>query len=77
VDFLPATTADAFCLRGGPSEIVEQLVAVLASAPAGFDYVVLHPIPDPKFPTDPDRDYTARMAREVLPHVRARLKTRA
>jgi len=77
VDFLPAEAADAFCLRGGPREIVEQLVGVLESSPIAFDYVVLHPIPDPKFPVDPERDYTARVAREILPHVRARVKTRA
>jgi 5,10-methylenetetrahydromethanopterin reductase len=54
-DFLPAEAADAFCLRGGPREIVEQLVGVLESSPIAFDYVVLHPIPDPKFPVDPER----------------------
>jgi 5,10-methylenetetrahydromethanopterin reductase len=76
VDFLPAAAADAFCLRGGPGEIVEQLVAVLGASPAAFDYVVLHPIPDPRFPTDPERDYTARVAREILPAVRTRLTPR-
>jgi len=55
-------------------DIVAQLVAVLGGAPVAFDHVVLHPIPDPKFPVDPERDYTARVAREILPHVRARLK---
>jgi 5,10-methylenetetrahydromethanopterin reductase len=74
VDFLPAEAADAFCLRGGPAAIVEQLVGILSAAPIAFDYVVLHPIPDPRFPVDPERDYTARVAREILPHVRARLK---
>ena len=77
VAFLPAEAADAFCLRGGPTEIVEQLVGVLAATPAAFDHVVLHPIPDPRFPTDPERDYTARVAREILPQVRARLGARA
>jgi 5,10-methylenetetrahydromethanopterin reductase len=77
VDFLPAEAADAFCLRGGPAEIVEQLVGVLGATPAAFDHVVLHPIPDPRFPTDPERDYTARVAREVLPQLRARLGARA
>jgi 5,10-methylenetetrahydromethanopterin reductase len=77
VDFLPAEAADAFCLRGGPAEIVEQLVGILGATPAAFDHVVLHPIPDPRFPTDPERDYTARVAREILPHVRARLGARA
>jgi 5,10-methylenetetrahydromethanopterin reductase len=70
VDFLPDAAADAFCLRGGPAEIATQLVDVLRRAPAPFDYVVLHPIPNPTWPDDPERDYTARVAREVLPRVR-------
>jgi 5,10-methylenetetrahydromethanopterin reductase len=73
VDFLPTEAAEAFCLRGGPAQIVDQLVAALVSAPTPFDYVVLHPIPDPRFPVDPERDYTARVAREILPAVRAQL----
>ena len=70
VDFLPESAADAFSLRGGPLEIAERLVNVLRSAPAEFDYIVLHPIPNPEFPDDPERGYTARVAREVLPRVR-------
>jgi len=77
VDFLPDAAADAFCLRGDADQIVEQLVTVLRTAPTAFDYVVLHPIPNPNFPADPERDYTARIAREVLPRVRAALPTRA
>jgi 5,10-methylenetetrahydromethanopterin reductase len=75
VDFLPVEAADAFALRGGPSEIVRQLVDVLRAAPATFDYVVLHPIPNPTWPADPARDYTARVAREVLPAVRRAFAT--
>ncbi|HEV8437608.1 MAG TPA: LLM class flavin-dependent oxidoreductase [Methylomirabilota bacterium] len=70
VDFLPASAADAFSLHGGPEQIVEQLVGVLGAAPAEFDYIVLHPIPNPAVPEDPERGYMARMAREVLPRVR-------
>lgn len=77
VDFLPAAAADAFCLRGGPDDVVARLLDVLAAAPVAFDYVVLHPIPDPRFPDDPERGYTARVAREVLPRVRAKLGTPA
>jgi 5,10-methylenetetrahydromethanopterin reductase len=73
VDFLPEAAADAFSLHGRPQDIVAQLVAVLGASPVAFDHVVLHPIPDPRFPVDPERDYTARVAREILPHVRARL----
>jgi hypothetical protein len=75
VDFLPESAADAFCLRGGPAEVARQLVTALRDAPARFDYVVLHPIPDPKWPADPDRDYTARVARDVLPTVRRALNS--
>ena len=76
VDFLPAEVADAFCLRGGPDQIVEQLVDVITKSPVALDYVVLHPIPDPVMPQDPERGYTARVAREILPRVRARLADR-
>jgi len=75
VDFLPEIAADAFSLRGAPAEVADRLVDVLRRAPAEFDYVVLHPIPNPEFPDDPERGYTARMAREVLPRVRRALGT--
>lgn len=73
VDFLPVSAADAFSLRGAPADVAKQLVATLRTAPTPFDYVVLHPIPDPKWPADPEGDYTARVAREVLPQVRKEL----
>jgi len=77
VDFLPEAAADAFCLRGGPTDIVEQLLAVLRSAPAPFEYTVLHPVPNPALPDDPEHGYMARVAREVLPRVRAGLGAQA
>ena len=73
VDFLPEEVAGAFCLRGGPAEIARQLVDTLRAAPAGFDYVVLHPIPNPPSPDEGEQGYTARVAREVLPKVRQAL----
>jgi 5,10-methylenetetrahydromethanopterin reductase len=73
VDFLPERAADAFSLRGGPAEVAGRLVETLRAAPAAFDHVVLHPIPDPRWPADPERDYTARVAREVLPPARRAL----
>ncbi|MGH7393488.1 MAG: LLM class flavin-dependent oxidoreductase [Candidatus Rokuibacteriota bacterium] len=75
VDFLPPAAADAFCLRGGPGEVAGRLVEALRSSPAGFDHVVLQPIPNPPVPDDPTRGYMARMAREVLPLVRDALKS--
>jgi 5,10-methylenetetrahydromethanopterin reductase len=76
VDFLPVEAADAFSLRGGTGEVAERLLGALRAAHAVFDHVVLHPIPDPKWPGDPERDYTARIAREVLPKVRKELEIR-
>jgi 5,10-methylenetetrahydromethanopterin reductase len=70
VDFLPGSAAEAFSLRGGSAAVADQLVALLRPAPAELDYVVLHPIPNPTMPDDPERGYMARMAREVLPRVR-------
>ena len=77
VDFLPAEAADAFALRGGPAEVADQLVATLRAAPAAFEYVVLHPIPNPPTPDEGDRGYMARVAREVLPRVRRALEASA
>jgi 5,10-methylenetetrahydromethanopterin reductase len=73
VDFLPDEAAQAFSLHGDASEIVAQLLDVLRSAPVGFDHVVLHPIPDPVRPEDHADGYKARVAREILPRVRAAL----
>jgi 5,10-methylenetetrahydromethanopterin reductase len=73
VDFLSVEAADAFALRGGPAQVASQLIDVLRASPAAFDYVVLHPIPNPTWPDDPERDYTARVARDILPAVRRAL----
>jgi len=73
VDFLPKAAADAFCLRGSPRDIVAQLLDVIRSAPVTFDHIVLHPVPNPVMPDDPERGYMARVAREILPAVRSAL----
>lgn len=77
VDFLPDAAADAFSLHGGSAEIVKQLLTVLHSAPARFDYVVLHPVPNPAMPDDLEHGFMARVARDVLPPVRAALGARS
>lgn len=73
VDFLSPEAADAFSVYGGPEHVTARLIEVLRAAPAEFEYVVMHPIPDPVHPDDPERGYMARMAREVLPAVRRAL----
>jgi 5,10-methylenetetrahydromethanopterin reductase len=73
VDFLPDAVADAFALRGGADAIVEQLLGIFRASPAPLEHVVLHPIPNPRLPQDVETGYTARVAREVLPRVRAEL----
>jgi alkanesulfonate monooxygenase SsuD/methylene tetrahydromethanopterin reductase-like flavin-dependent oxidoreductase (luciferase family) len=73
VDFLPREVADLFSLWGPAEQVADQLIAILRAAPAQFDFVVLQPIPDPIWPTDSRADYTARMAQDVLPRVRAAL----
>ena len=75
VDFLPAAAADAFCLRGGSADVADTLVDVLRSAPASFDYVVLHPIPNPPSPDEGEHGYMATVARDVLPRVRRALES--
>lgn len=74
VDFLPREAADRFALWGSPEQVTAQLIGVLRAAPVEFDYVVLQPIPDPRWPDAVDAGYTATMAREVLPAVRAALQ---
>ena len=74
VDFLPREAADQFSLWGTEQQIAGQLIAVLRAAPAQFDFVILQPIPDPSWPNDGPADYTERMARNVLPLVRAALQ---
>ena len=76
VDFLSERHADAFALRGGVDAVAEQLIDILRrSAAAGieFEHVVLHPIPNPPSPDLGDNAYTERVARELLPRVRAAL----
>ena len=76
VDFLSEEHADAFTLRGDVDAVAEQLLGVLRrSAAVGieFEHVVLHPIPNPPSPDVGHNAYTERVARELLPRVRAAL----
>jgi len=60
-------------MPGKSAEIIAQLLAVIRSAPVTFDHIVLHPVPNPVMPDDPERGYMARVAREILPAVRSAL----
>jgi 5,10-methylenetetrahydromethanopterin reductase len=73
VEFLSDEVAASFCLAGDAGAIVDQLVATLEAAPAPFDWVVLHPIPNPPTPDPGPGSYLERVAREVLPAARERL----
>jgi len=73
VDFLPDAAADAFSVRGMPSAVAMQLIEVL-SLGIDFEIVVPHPVPNPPSPGSiSEPTYMERMAREVLPLVRAEL----
>ena len=76
VDFLSMAHADAFALRGGVEAVAEQLLGILrrcADIGIEFEHVVLHPIPNPPSPDQGDNAYTERVARELLPRLRAEL----
>ena len=77
VDFLPDAAADAFCLRGSVRDVVDQLVRVLMLGQdmgAPFEIVVPHPVPNPPAPDQIDGPtYMERIARDVIPTVRAAL----
>jgi hypothetical protein len=73
VDFLPEAAADAFSLRGTAAEVTAQLLDALTQG-VEFDIVVPHPVPNPPPPGSvPGPTYMERIAREVIPAVRARL----
>ena len=73
VNFLPEAAADAFSVRGTASEVAAQLVEVLSQG-IDFEIVVPHPVPNPPPPVGASElTYMERMAREVLPLVRAGL----
>ena len=73
VAFLDDAVAEAFCLSGDAAAIVDQLVAILEGSSAQFDWIVLHPIPNPPMPDAGAASYLERVAHEVLPAARERL----
>lgn len=73
VDFLTEMHADAFCLKGGPNQIADQLVKIIRDCyelNINFEYFVLHPIPNPPMPDFGDQAYIERIPKEVIPKVK-------
>ena len=74
VDFLPTAAADAFSVRGTAADVTAQLTEVL-SLGIPFDIAVTQPVPNPPPPgTTSAPTFMGRMAREVFPAVRERLR---
>ena len=73
VDFLSEEQANSFCLKGTAYEISKQLATVIIGAlnvGVEFEYVVLHPIPDPLWFDPEGKSYMERVPREVFPKVK-------
>ena len=73
VDFLSETHARAFSLLGNAHSIAAQLINLLTELhkiDIEFDYVVLHPIPNPPTPDFGSKAYIERVPTEILPVVR-------
>jgi len=74
VEFLPDAAADAFCVRGGVSDISSQLIEVLSQG-INFEIVVPHPVPNPPLSNEgSDPTYMETIAREVMPLVKNGLR---
>jgi len=73
VDFISEECAQAFCFIGNSRQISDQIIKLLKDCDGigiNFEYVLLHPIPDPPMPDIGPNSYMERIAREVLPRVR-------
>ena len=73
VDFLTEDQARAFCLIGNAKSIANQIVSLLKDANAlgiDFEYVVLHPIPNPPEPDLGPQSYLERVPAEIIPEVK-------
>tara|TARA_B100000676_G_scaffold121743_1_gene121423 strand:- start:907 stop:1104 length:198 start_codon:yes stop_codon:yes gene_type:complete len=64
-------------LRGGPKQIVKQLVKIIKDCSElniHFEYFVLHPIPNPPMPDPGEQAYIERIPREVISKVKELLQ---
>lgn len=77
VDFIPDEFAQAFCFIGNSEQVSDQIVDFLKdcdSVGINFEYILLHPVPNPPMPDIGVNSYMEKIPREVLPQVKNRLK---
>ena len=78
VDFMSENLAKAFCLMGGVNQIVTQITEILKkcnNVGIEFEFVVLHPIPNPPVPDNGPNAYLEKIPREVISQVKENLAT--
>ena len=74
VDFLTEDQARSFCFMGNSEMITNQIVSLindLTSLGINFEYVVLHPIPNPPAPDPGSRSYLERVPAEIISEVKS------
>ena len=76
VDFIPDEFAHSFCFIGNSDQVSNQIIDFLKechSIGIDFEYVLLHPVPDPPMPDLGSNSYLERFPREVLSKVKEAL----
>ncbi len=77
VDFLTEDQARSFCLMGNSEMITNQIVSLIKNSTScgiDFEYVVLHPIPNPPAPDSGPRSYLERVPAEIISVVKSELR---
>lgn len=76
VNFLSDEQALAFSLLGDAKMIISQIVGLIKEASElsiDFDYIVLHPIPNPRYPDLGSESYMERVPVEIIDDVKKAL----
>ena len=79
VDFIPDEFARAFCFIGNSDQVSDQIVNFLKDCDeigVNFEYVLLHPVPDPPMPDLGPNSYLESFPKKVLSKVREQLLVR-
>ena len=77
VDFLTEDQARSFCFMGNSQMITSQVVSLIKNSTSlgiDFEYVVLHPIPNPPAPDPGSRSYLERVPAEIISEVKSILE---